>query len=104
MSGTKMMVPEEDINSTVFDYQSPNSLDTDYSVVGDINEAWAQLASLKVFQPEASANTVNIIDSKPIDQEHSRKHDVTYPRSQDLIDYITSSSILGGTRLMCVST
>ena len=71
-----------------------------YSVVGEANDAWSQLSSLKVFQPEDLRPTLDLIDIiKPCEQPRKIRQ-VTFHDAENLDMYLASNPVIGGTRFM----
>lgn len=71
-----------------------------YSVVGEANDAWVQLSSLKVFQSESRRPTLDLVDViNPCGQQcKSRKE--TFNEAEDLDKYLASTPMMGGIRFM----
>lgn len=71
-----------------------------YSVVGDADEAWSQLASYKVFGPESWTPTLDLID---LDVKQRRKDSKSFLNAEALRDHLNNTSWTSGTRFMYVS-
>lgn len=68
-----------------------------YSVVGEASDAWSELASLKVFQPESWRPTLDLVD---VINPSSKSRKVTSHDAEDLDRYLASNPMIGGTRFM----
>ncbi len=71
-----------------------------YSLVGDGNNAWSTLASLKVFIPATREPTIDLFDVVIADRQSIRSCQKTFTSTEDLEDYINSSTNIGGTRYL----
>ena len=70
-----------------------------YSVVGETNEAWLQLLSLKVFQSGDCRTGLDLIDAVHPSGQPTKSPKVFHD-AEDLGNYLTSNPIIGGTRFM----
>lgn len=71
-----------------------------YSVVGEANDAWWQLSSLKVFQPESGRPTLDLVDVVSSCGQPNGGHKVTFHDAEDLDRYLASNPTIGRTRFM----
>ncbi len=71
-----------------------------YSVVGEANEAWSQLSSLKVFQSESRRPILDLVDVVHPSEQPRRSTQTTFHDAEDLDKYLTSNPMIGGTRFM----
>lgn len=65
----------------------------------DIDDAWSQLASLKVFKPMTARSTLDLVDVRTASPQSGR---MTKPfNAADVFEqYLNQASIEGGTRFM----
>lgn len=94
---------------TVFSQQEGKTLHSEpcsclkysnYSVIGDANDAWSQLSSLDVFQSENGRIIVDLVDVDNTCGQSIKSHKVTFHDAYGLDNYLTSNPIKGRTRFM----
>ena len=70
-----------------------------YPTVDDVDDAWTQLVSLKVFKPATSKSALDLIDI-PTASPQSVKTPRTFNYADEFEQYLNQSSVEGGTRFM----
>lgn len=73
---------------------------SNYSVIGEQNDAWSQLSSLDVFQPKNERPTVDLVDVDSPCGQPIQSRNVTFHDADDLDKYLASNPIKGRTRFM----
>lgn len=73
---------------------------SNYSVIGEANDAWSQLSSLNVFQSENERHMVDLVDVDDPCGQSIKSHRVTFHDASDLDNYLASNPIKGRTRFM----
>ena len=71
-----------------------------YSVVGEVNDAWWQLSSLNVFQPESGRPTLDLVDVVNSSGQPNRGQKVTFHDAEELDKYLAGNQTIGRTRFM----
>ncbi len=71
-----------------------------YSVIGQAEDAWSQLSSLKVFHSDGGRSAVDLVDVIDPCRQPSKSHIVTFNDTESLDNYLASNPIIGRTRFM----
>lgn len=98
-----MQLSEKDTQSSASEVSYDDLPTSENSSFCGVDKAWVQLANLKVFQPESSANSIDIVDlpsSDSTDEKRTRLYTKTLTCTKTVADYLETHSVLGGTRLM----
>ena len=78
----------------------PSGKPSHYSMVGEVDDPWSRLASLKVFKPASETASLDLVDIVHSPSQQCEKITRTFENSQELEDYICHSSIKDGLRFM----
>ena len=70
-----------------------------YSTIDDVDDAWSQLVSLKVFKPATTKSTLDLIDIRTASPQFVRTTK-TFSYADEFEQYLKQSSVEGGTRFM----
>ena len=70
-----------------------------YSNIDDVDDAWAQLVSLKVFKPTSTKSTLDLIDIRTASPDFA-KSTKTFSYANEFEHYLNQSSVEGVTRFM----
>ena len=70
-----------------------------YSNIDDVDDAWAQLVSLKVFKPTSTKSTLDLIDIRTASPDFAKSTKI-FSHANEFEHYLNQSLIEGGTRFM----
>lgn len=72
-----------------------------YSTIDDVDDAWSQLVSLKVFKPATTKSTLDLIDIRTASPQFVRTTK-TFSYADEFEQYLKQSSVEGGTRFISI--
>ena len=80
--------------------QSRSLNSCEYPLLSGADDAWAQLASLKVFSPSGRMNSLDCIDVIAGANGKTEKNQMTFENARSLKEYLKEAPMISRTRFM----